>query len=244
MRWLRWGQACPRLLRIRSRNHRCCSRRVGPPVTKLGQSVAVDGAVAVVGSPEADHSGLTGAGSVALFRRAGGVWVEEQVLVAPDAADSQRFGWAVAISGNRVIVGAIANASVFGSAYIFRFLGGVWQLEKQQGADSGAAYVHDVPFPLFLHASPEEVFALDNLTLTACFGTPGKPALLFVTAINGNPFNFKLFNGTFSNQGTWSTAFQVPADPSLPGNDITFRTFSLSAKQKVVQSNDATVAFK
>ncbi len=55
--------------------------------------------------------------------------VEEQKLVAPDAAPADSFGTSIAVSGNTAVVGAPGNDGS-GSAYIFVRTGGVWSNQK------------------------------------------------------------------------------------------------------------------
>jgi hypothetical protein len=98
---------------------------------RFGAAVDVSGDLAIVGSPYDDFAGLTDAGSAAILQRTnGGGWIEAATLTASDAADSDRFGWSVAISGQTAIVGAPLVAgfgSVTGAAYVYELGGnGAW----------------------------------------------------------------------------------------------------------------------
>ncbi|MHC4100722.1 MAG: dockerin type I domain-containing protein [Planctomycetota bacterium] len=98
---------------------------------RFGAAVDMSGHLAIVGSPDDDFAGLTDAGSAAILQRInGGGWTEMTTLTASDAADSDRFGWSVAISGQTAIVGAPLVAgfgSVTGAAYVFQLGGdGAW----------------------------------------------------------------------------------------------------------------------
>ncbi len=84
---------------------------------RFGEAVALDGVVAVVGSPQADAN----AGAAYVFiRNAGGLnaWGEIRKLVASDAPNGAGFGSTVAAGGNRVIVGR-PTGLILGAAYVF-----------------------------------------------------------------------------------------------------------------------------
>ncbi len=92
---------------------------------QFGTSVATDGNTLVVGAIHDDDEG-TDAGAVYVFQRSGGnTWTVAQKLVAPDAAADAEFGTSVAVSGDRLIVGAAFADS--GAAYVFeRGADGTW----------------------------------------------------------------------------------------------------------------------
>ena len=58
----------------------------------FGRSVAISGDTAIVGSPYSDHGGALGAGAAYVFVLTGSSWVQQQKLVALDAASDDRFG--------------------------------------------------------------------------------------------------------------------------------------------------------
>jgi hypothetical protein len=62
----------------------------------------------------------------------------EQELVASDAAESDQFGWAVSLAGERALVGAYASASGRGAAYVFARSGSSWTEERKLVASDGA----------------------------------------------------------------------------------------------------------
>lgn len=105
----------------------------------FGGAVALsgDGMRALVGAIGDDRGALSNAGSARVYTRsASGTWTEEASLVAPDAANDDWLGRAVALSvdGTRALVGASEHedgiASDTGAAYVFsRAAGGTWSLE-------------------------------------------------------------------------------------------------------------------
>jgi len=106
----------------------------------FGSSVAIDGEVAVVGAK--DHPG-TGArtGAVYVFRYDGSAWVQEQKLLASDGAIGDGFGYAVAISGDDIIVGAyLADPpDAAGAAYWYQYDGETWVEKAKFTASDGKA---------------------------------------------------------------------------------------------------------
>lgn len=72
----------------------------------FGSSVAISGGTIVVGAPSHDTGGIDDAGAAYVFGQFGGVWVQQQQLVAFDGAQHDQFGSSVAISGDAIIVGA------------------------------------------------------------------------------------------------------------------------------------------
>src|SRR6266498_4582739 len=86
---------------------------------RFGAAVGISGDTAVVGAQFGD----TIAGSAYVFVRSGTSWSQQAKLTASDAAAFDFFGAAVAISGDTVVVGALADdtdaGSNAGSAYVF-----------------------------------------------------------------------------------------------------------------------------
>ena len=89
----------------------------------LGQSIAVSGDRVVAGAPEADPSGLDSAGAAyVIARRPGGSWELEATLVARDATAGDQAGFAVAIDGDTIAIGApYADAPQTDSGAVFVF---------------------------------------------------------------------------------------------------------------------------
>ncbi len=97
----------------------------------FGRSVAISGDWAIVGAP-AEDSGGDLAGAAYFFKHDGeGVWQEIAKVQASDRRAGEQFGWAVAISGDKSIIGANfadADASNVGAAYLFELeAGDSWQ---------------------------------------------------------------------------------------------------------------------
>jgi len=91
----------------------------------FGWWVSIRGDTLVVGAPNDDDNGDY-SGSAYIFERdQGGAdnWGEVQKITASDGAAGDVFGYAVAISGNRIVIGAFGKDKVnlqnAGSAYVF-----------------------------------------------------------------------------------------------------------------------------
>ena len=98
----------------------------GEAFDQFGNSVAISGDVAVVGTRHDDDNGPN-AGAAYIYRYNGSTWEEEAKLLASDGAGGDEFGFAVGIDGNAVIVGAPLELSIDrGAIYIYRFDGLSW----------------------------------------------------------------------------------------------------------------------
>lgn len=103
-----------------------------------------DGNTAIVTCRE-DTISASAQGSAIVFTRSGNTWTEQQTLVHPSAAASDRFGYAVVISddGNTAIitcpdrdVGGNVNQ---GSAVVFTRSGNTWSHQQTLTQSAGAA---------------------------------------------------------------------------------------------------------
>lgn len=116
----------------------------------FGYSVAMSDDLALVGAPNEEEDEIGGnavddAGAAYLFRLNGSTWDQEQKIVAGDRGYTDNFGYSVAVSEDRVIVGAyIENEDAAGgnalgnsgSAYLYMRNAGAWsQLQKIVASD-------------------------------------------------------------------------------------------------------------
>lgn len=113
--------------------------------------VALAGDTAVVGAP---GQGVNQSGAAYVFTRTGGVWSQQALLKASNADTGDKFGSAVAISGDTLVVGAFwesSNASgvngdqtnnslpASGAAYVFVRSGAVWTQQAYLKASAPGA---------------------------------------------------------------------------------------------------------
>jgi hypothetical protein len=97
----------------------------------FGHSVSVSGDVAVIGSPNSFNQEKISTGSAYVYRfdgtrPPGDQWVQEQEILALDGASGDLFGFAVSVSGDVALIGAVGHdhADPFparGAAYVYRF---------------------------------------------------------------------------------------------------------------------------
>lgn len=96
----------------------------------FGQSVAISGTTAIVGT---QGSIGTGVGAAYIFVTDGTTWSEQAELTPSDGTAGDLFGWSVAISGRWVVVGAFGgpNYSAKGAAYVFVRSGTTWSQQAK-----------------------------------------------------------------------------------------------------------------
>ena len=89
----------------------------GPAASdRFGSSVAVSGDTVAVGAPGESSGGFV-CGAAYVFTRTSGVWTQQAYLKASNVGAGNRFGWSVAVSGDKVVVGA--PFSYIEAAYVF-----------------------------------------------------------------------------------------------------------------------------
>src|SRR5499426_2316816 len=104
----------------------------------FGMPIAISGNTLVVSAPGDDVT-VANQGSVRVFVRDSGVWIEQQTLTASDGTGLDGFGRAVAINGNTIVVGASGHDGSRGAAYVFVERGGVFnQAQKLVASDRAA----------------------------------------------------------------------------------------------------------
>lgn len=111
---------------------------------RFGAVVSLDGSTLAVGMPEGTGSSSLPGGSVYVFRREGAQWVLEAKLLPNDPSAIRRFGMALALQADTLVVGApspIGAVNGLGAVYVFRRSGGQWQeVQKLPGSIEGAEY--------------------------------------------------------------------------------------------------------
>lgn len=161
-----------------------------PGVNDLfGSSVVIDGETLAVSAISEDSSatGLNGdaydnsashAGAVYVFQYAASEWRQQAYVKASNTDDGDRFGSALALQGNTLVVGAPfedSNSAVFndaednnarnnsGAVYVFNQTGASWQQ---------VLYIHAANADAADHFSADGAVALDQGTLL--IGAPGE----------------------------------------------------------------------
>ncbi|EJK65214.1 hypothetical protein THAOC_13955, partial [Thalassiosira oceanica] len=106
----------------------------------FGRSVAIYGDTIVVGAYRDDEN-EGDSGSAHVFVRSGEEWTHQAMLLAPDGAPRDFFGWSVAIYGDSIVVGARYdgdNGYRSGSAHVFVQGGEEWTHQAKLLAPDGA----------------------------------------------------------------------------------------------------------
>jgi hypothetical protein len=131
----------------------------------FGDSISISGDTVVVAASYEDSAatGVNGdqndesasaSGAVYIFVREGGIWSQQAYLKASNTGAQDHFGWAVAISGDTIVVGAIEedssatgvngnqkdnSARNSGAAYVFVRSGGIWRQQAYLKASNTGA---------------------------------------------------------------------------------------------------------
>ena len=107
----------------------------------FGSSVAISGNYAVIGAMDDDNGGNINQGCAYVFVKTNGEWVQQAKLLASDGATGDKFGTAVAISGDYIVVGApnatVSGFAVQGAAYVFIRSGNSWTQQSKLVAADG-----------------------------------------------------------------------------------------------------------
>lgn len=109
----------------------------------FGVSVALSDDTALVGMFGDDIGGSSTHGSAYVFTRSGSLWTLQSKLTDADGLGDDYFGWAVALSHDVALVGALrddAPNALQGSAYVFTRSGTTWTQQAQLTADEGEGY--------------------------------------------------------------------------------------------------------
>jgi hypothetical protein len=107
----------------------------------LGNSVSVSGDTIVTGAYQYSYGGYTRAGAAYVYKWNGSTWDQNTILFDPNPANMDRFGNAVVIDGNTIIVGNEYHdgGSDSGAAYLYEWDGDSWSqgqiLEDPSGED-------------------------------------------------------------------------------------------------------------
>jgi hypothetical protein len=118
----------------------------------FGEAIALDGDTAVIGVSRDDDFG-SDSGSVYVFVRSASTWFQQVKIRAPDARSGDRFGEAVALDGDTIVIGAPGRHEAVassGAVYVYTWTGTIWMLQTklaplvaQIGAEFGGALALD-----------------------------------------------------------------------------------------------------
>ena len=115
----------------------------------FGYKIALDGNTLAIGAP--NQSGIAkGSGAIYIFTRYNGIWTEQAILKASNAAAGDFFGFSIALNGNTLAVGAYSQDDIApnsGAVYIFTRKQGTWSEQvilKASNAASGDLFGNSV----------------------------------------------------------------------------------------------------
>ena len=94
----------------------------------FGSAVSLYGDTAIIGARLQTYGG--GQGSAYIFIDAGSAWTEQQKLTDSAGSNGDYFGYAVAVYGDTVVVGA-PGTSGGGAVLVFTRSGGTWSLQQK-----------------------------------------------------------------------------------------------------------------
>ena len=191
---------------------------------RFGSAVAIDGDTAVIGA-WLDEGG----GSAYVYTRASdGTWSEQEKLLPGAGGSGQRFGAAVAITGNTIFVGAPLYANNGGngdgSVYVFEYDGTSWVRGKDLSPNSMTMRTIN---PDFI-SDYGRTLALDGsqLVIGARSTSSGFPTL----KINGAAFIYENVNGT------WTDVAEVFVDQDIEPNASFGRTIAIDGNTLAIGS--------
>ena len=105
----------------------------------FGVSASIDENYSIIGAPCDDDNGYI-SGSAYIFHRIGSTWSEQAKITASDGAANDYFGGSVSIDGDYAVIGARADSSSSGSAYIFHRIGTTWSQQAKITANDGITW--------------------------------------------------------------------------------------------------------
>jgi len=206
-----------------------------------GWSVGLSGDTLLVGAHQHDEP-QSASGAVYLFRRSGGTWREEAELNPTDTVGGAEFGYSLATSDERILVGAWKEdiVAISGSAYIYG-LGGVCEVGTplcfgdgsgtpcpcgNDSPDAGEGCLHTGGVGMTIEGSGSASIAQDDLTATARGCPHGNSGIFYSGRTSLDPGNVlfdglqcaggdvRRYQGRFQTNGTVSDTSFVAQDPS------------------------------
>jgi hypothetical protein len=165
---------------------------------RFGTSVVLEGNRALIGAT-GDNDRGSDSGSVYLFQYANGTWTQVSKVTADDGAADDRFGNALAIEGDRVLIGANGDDNRQGSAYVFdidispgdvpsivRFE--LWDAD-QNWNPSGNGKIRDLGSNETVNLAILEAAGIDNVTVIAV--TDPSPTGSVMFDLDGTPYRLE-----------------------------------------------------
>src|ERR1022692_4922206 len=115
------------------------SNPAGTSADGFGAAVAISGDTVVIGAPNSNKD----PNAVYVYVRSGTTWRQQVTLSDPGGAAADRFGRAVAVSGDTVVIGAPGGDDNAGTTYVYVSSGTQWRTQAQladPGGQSGDTF--------------------------------------------------------------------------------------------------------
>jgi hypothetical protein len=118
---------------------------------QFGTSLHLSENSLIVGAPETSVADLNSSGRAYIFEKVGSIFSDEQIIDIPAGANATpRFGYSVALNGDRVVIGNSTRASMNengGTAFVYRRENSIWNFETmltglERLTESGATFRH------------------------------------------------------------------------------------------------------
>lgn len=113
---------------------------------RFGSALAVEGETVLVGAYGRSDDTGDAAGSTYVFERGDGDWVQQVELTPSDGDSYDRFGWSLAIDGERALIGAYndedPDGDSAGAAYVFERSAGTWRQQAKLTPDDGRSQAY------------------------------------------------------------------------------------------------------
>ncbi len=180
----------------------------------FGMAVAIFGDTAVIGAYGDDDNGA-GSGSAYIFSYSGTSWIQQQKLIANDAATGDHFGYAVAVSGGTIVIGAYGDAvagNQSGSAYVFDHVSTTWNQQQKLTANDATA---DDYFGYAVAVSDDTI--LIGARFAADSGIQSGSAYLFILSDNTWSQYQKLIASDAETDDNFGRAVTISEDTILIG---------------------------
>lgn len=110
---------------------------------QFGNAVALSGSTVLIGAFNTMVGANAFQGAAYVFTLDAGTWSETRRIIADDGAGGDDFGYAVALDGQRALIGALYGsgaAAQYGAAYVFDGSGSAWTQTAKLFANDGAFF--------------------------------------------------------------------------------------------------------
>ena len=181
--------------------HETLTASDGAKSDDFGYAVSISGDTLAIGAFRDDDLGVS-SGSVYVYALVGSSWVEQAKLLAADGAAVDRFGFAVALDGDTLFVGAPRDddlGTLSGSVYVFTDPGSGWSQTQKLLASDG-------------RVRAEFGFSLDLDGDAALIGSPRYDPTPSIQTAHGKAYAFRRTAGVWAEEAGLVASDTDPSD--------------------------------